>query len=154
MLKTCCTLLAFGLAAVPALAADSGAATTAEVTVTVVFPTTLDSFDAHSVKVFLSQSDPQSAPVPGQKVVTTYEPVDTQQIDNVSHVKGKESQQVVVVGSKVKLDSSLKYLVSAQVLADNKFKGSAMLNNAPTVPVLTGESRRAAVTLTVMHLNK
>ena len=147
-------LVGFGFAALPARAADPGTATTAEVKVTVVFPANLDSFDAHSVKVFLSRSDPQTAPGPGQQtVVTTYQPVDTQQIDNVSHVKGKESQQVVVVGSKVKLDPNLKYLVRAQVLSNNQFKGSAMLNNVPAVPVLTGGAP-SAVTLTVTHLNK
>ncbi len=108
MLKICCTLFAFGFLAVPALADDPGRATTAEVKITVVFPANLDSFDNHSVKVFLSQSTPQTAPGPGQRtVVTTYLPVDTQQVDNLSHVKGTESKQVVIVGSKVKLELSL-----------------------------------------------
>ena len=84
MLKICCTLFAFGFLAVPALADDPGRATTAEVKITVVFPANLDSFDNHSVKVS-SLVDSATAPGPGQRtVVTTYLPVDTQQIDNLS----------------------------------------------------------------------
>ena len=108
----------------------------AEVKVTVVFPATLDSFDAHSVKVILDQSDP---PKPGDKPgVTTAHPVDTQQVDNVSHVKGTESKQEVTVGSKVKRDPNLKYTVIAQVWAGGKFKGPAMAQSKPFVSVLNG----------------
>ena len=156
MLKICCTLFAFGFLTLPALADDPGTATTAEVKITVVFPANLDSFDGHSIKVFLSLSrlrKPYPRTPAQRTVVTTYLPVDTQQVDNVSHMKGTESKQVVTVGSKIKLEPSLKYLASAQVLSDNKFKGSGMLNSKPTVPVLTGGAP-SEVTLTVLHLNK
>jgi hypothetical protein len=139
-------LFALVVFAVPARAADPDAAQMAEVKVTVVFPATLDSFDAHSVKVILDQSDP---PKPG---VTTAHPVDTQQVDNVSHVKGTESKQEVTVGSKVKLDPTLKYTVIAQVWADGKFKGPAMAQNKPFVSVLNGAP--SEITMTVMHLVK
>jgi hypothetical protein len=151
MFKACCTLLMFAVLALPAAAADSDAAQMAEVKVTIVFPASLDSFDAHSVKVILDQSVP---PQPGDKPgVTISHPVDTQQVDDVSHVKGTESKLEVTVGSKVNLDPSLKYMVLAQVWAGGKSKGLAMLQNKPNVSVLTGGAPNA-VTLTVMHLVK
>ncbi len=151
MLRTFCTLSAFAILALPASAADPDTAPMAEVKVTVVFPATLDSFNGRSVKVILDQSVP---PQPGDKPgVTISLPVDTQQVDNVSHVKGKESSQEVTVGSKVKLDPSLKYMVLAQVWADGKFKGTATVQNKPNVAVLTNGAP-SAVTMTVMHLNK
>jgi len=119
----------------------------AEVKVTVVFPATLDSFDAHSVKVILNQSDP---PKPGDKPgVTTAHPVDTQQVDNVSHLKGTESKQEVTVGSKVKRDPNLKYTVIAQVWAGGKFKGPAMAQSKPFVSVLNGAP--SEITMTVIR---
>jgi len=147
MLRICCTLFALTVLAAPAVAVGQ----TAEVKVTVVFPATLDSFDGRSVKVILDQSVP---PKPGDKPgVTVSVPVDTQQVDNVSHVKGTESKQEVVVGSKVKLDPSLKYMVIAQVWADGKSKGPATAQGKPFVSVLTGGAP-SEVTMTVMHLAK
>ena len=139
------------LLALPAGAADSVSAETAEVKVTVIFPATLNSFDNLSVKVFLDQSQP---PAPGADPNTTYyQVVDTQESDKVSHVKGTESKVEVTVGTKVQLDANLKYMVLARVLDDPKTKGIAMFQGKPTVMVLTGGGPNA-VTMTVTHVNK
>ena len=133
------------------MADEPAAGQTAEVKVTVVFPAALDSFDGRSVKVLLNETDP---PQPGDKPgFIRGHAVETQQIDKLSHVKGTESKQLVVVGSKTKLNPKAKYLVIAQILADGKSKGIARVDGKPSAPVLTDGAPRE-VTMTVVHLVK
>ena len=94
----------------PAFADDSSSTQTAKVTVTVVFPETLASFDDRSIKVFLDKADPAQR---GANV-TTWHPIDTQVVDHVSHTKGTESKQEIIVGAKATLDPNAKYMVMAQ----------------------------------------
>ncbi len=134
----------------PAFADDSSSTQTAKVTVTVVFPETLASFDDRSIKVFLDKADPAQ---PGANV-TTWHPIDTQVVDHVSHTKGTESKQEIIVGAKATLDPNAKYMVMARILdASGKNKGVAMADHKPNVVVLTGGSP-TDVSMTVAHLAK
>ena len=146
MAKTYAALLAsamFVLNTSYARAADSG---NAEVNVTIVFPATVDSFENLTVKAVLSQSTPSQTPG-----FTSYQGVDSQEIGKVSHTKGTESKELLTVGSKVKLDPNLKYMVMAQVLSNGKMKGIVRSGGKPNVSVPTGGGP-SAVTFTAARI--